>query len=102
MHDSPLGHRGDEVTAALAGQESNRLNADCLPRGLWLAFRMKTLVALAHWPAGLTFRENVLNLGFAAREIAIGWFPRWNAGWLVCDMNLLIFYIVRHDGCILS
>jgi len=36
---------------------------------------MQALVALAHWPAGLTLRENVLNLGFAAREIAIGWFP---------------------------
>jgi hypothetical protein len=43
--------------------------------GLRLAFLMQPLVALAHWPAGLTLRENVLNLGFAAREIAIGWFP---------------------------
>jgi hypothetical protein len=59
---------------------------------------MKALVALAHRPAGLTLRENVLNLGFAAREIALGWFPRWSAGRLGCDMNFLIFYIVRHDS----
>ena len=75
MHDSPLGHRGDEATAELAGQESNRLTSDCLARGLRLTFRMKALVALAHWLAGLTLRENVFNLGFAACEIAIGWFP---------------------------
>jgi hypothetical protein len=75
LHDFPVGPRGDEVTAELAGQESNRLTSDCLPRGLWLAFHMKALVALAHWLAGLTFRENVFNLGFAACEIAIGWFP---------------------------
>jgi hypothetical protein len=36
---------------------------------------MKALVTLAHRTAGLTLRENVLNLGFAAREIAIGWLP---------------------------
>jgi hypothetical protein len=59
---------------------------------------MKALIALAHRPARLSLRENVLNLGFAAREIAIGWFPRWRADRLGCGMNLLIFCIVRHDG----
>jgi hypothetical protein len=63
---------------------------------------MKALIALAHRPAGLTLRENVLNLGFAAREIAIGWFPQWSASRLGCGMNVLIFYIVRHDGSTLS
>lgn len=44
-----------------------------LLRRLGLAFWMQALVALAHRPAGLALRENVLNLGFAAREIAVGW-----------------------------
>ena len=75
---------------------------DCLSRRLRLAFCVKTLVALAHRLAGLTLGENVLNLGLAAREIAIGWFPRWSAGRLGHGMNLLIFYIVRHNGSTLS
>ncbi len=51
------------------------LTLDVLLRGLRLTFWMKALVALAHRPAGLALRENVLNLGFAAREITIGWDP---------------------------
>ena len=38
-----------------------------LPRRLRLTFYMKALVTLAHRPAGLTLRENVLNLRFGAR-----------------------------------
>jgi hypothetical protein len=60
---------------------------------------MKTLIALAHWPAGLTLREDVLNLRLTAREIAIGWFPGWSADQLGAGMNLLVFCIVRHDDC---
>jgi hypothetical protein len=63
---------------------------------------MKAFVAFAHWPAGLTLRENVLNLRFGARQIALGWLPRWSARWLGCSMNLLIFFIVRHHGGTLS
>ena len=54
---------------------NTHLTPGCLPRGLRLAFRMQALVTLAHRPAGLALRENALNLGFAAREIAAGWYP---------------------------
>ena len=93
-----MGQRGQEITKDSAGQERTHLTQSCLSRGLRLASYMKALVALAHWPAGLTLRENVLNLRFTTREIAIGWFPRRSAGRLGFSMNLLTFYIVRHDG----
>ena len=63
-----------------------------------MAFLMKALVALAQWPAGLALRKDVLNLGFAAREIAVGWYAYRYAVRLGCYMNLLIFCIVRHNG----
>jgi hypothetical protein len=87
---------------AKAGNPSLTPNCLPLPRRLWLAFRMQTLVTLAHWPTGLTLRKNVLHLGLAAGQIAIGWFPCLSVGWLGCAMNFLVFFIVRHDGCTLS
>ena len=45
------------------------------PLELRLAFWMKAFVTLAHRPAGLALRENVLNLRFAACEVAVCWFP---------------------------
>ena len=75
MNDTSVGCRVKEITADSAGQESKHLTMEILPRGLRLAFLMKALVAFAHRPAGFALRENVLNLGFAARVIAIGWYP---------------------------
>jgi len=54
---------------------NTHLTVGCLLRGLGLAFRMQALVTLAHRPAGLAPRENVLNLGFSAREFAACWYP---------------------------
>jgi hypothetical protein len=72
-----LGPQRDESHRRFGGQKRKRRisTLGVLLRGLQLAFLMKALVALAHRPAGLALREDVLNLGFAAREIAIGWFP---------------------------
>lgn len=58
---------------AAEGMKSPQILAGCLLRRLGLAFWMQAFVALAHRTAGLALRENVLNLGFAAREIAVGW-----------------------------
>jgi hypothetical protein len=58
-----------------ARQQQASPHPGCLPRRLRLTFHMKALVTFAHRPAGLTLRENVLNLGFTARQIAVGWFP---------------------------
>ena len=49
------------------GQHEALPHPEALPRRLWLTFYMKALVTLAHRPAGLTLRENVLNLRFGAR-----------------------------------
>ena len=46
-----------------------------LLRRLRMTLLKKPLVALAHRPAGLALRENIFNLGFAACEIAICWYP---------------------------
>jgi hypothetical protein len=72
-----LGPQRAKVTADLAGRRKTRLTSPLgvYLQGLRLACWMKALTALAHRPAGLALRENVLYLGFAAREIAIGWFP---------------------------
>ena len=73
---------------AAVGRNATNVNADsdrpgqCMPhsipgvllRGLRLAFWKEALVALAHRPAGLTLRKDVLDLGFATREIAISWY----------------------------
>jgi hypothetical protein len=70
-----VGRREKEITTDSAGQKRRTLpHAGVFLRGLRLAFLMKTLVALAQRPAGLALRKNVFNLGFAASEIAIGWF----------------------------
>ena len=47
---------------------------DVLLRRLRLAFWKEALVAFAHRPAGLALRKDVLDLGFATREIAISWY----------------------------
>ena len=49
------------------GQHEALSHPEALPRRLRLTFYMKALVTLAHRPAGLTLRENVLNLRFGAR-----------------------------------
>ena len=58
-----------------SGKNTPHLTLGVLLQGLGLALRMQALVALTHRPDGLALRENVLNLGFAAREIAVGWYP---------------------------
>ena len=75
MNDTSVGRRVKEITADSAGQESKHLTLGILLSRLRLAFLMKALVAFAHRPAGFALRENVLNLGFAAREIAISRYP---------------------------
>jgi hypothetical protein len=74
--DAPVGRRATNVNNRfLAGP------GQCIPhsipgvllRGLRLAFWKKALVALAHRSAGLALRKDVLDLGFATREIAISW-----------------------------
>lgn len=95
----------EEVTSPYIrpiGQHEALLHPGALPGRLRLTFYMKALVTLAHRPAGLTLRKNVLNLRFGARQIALGWLPRWSASWLGCRMNLLIFSIVRHNSGTLS
>jgi len=68
---------GMKVTADSAGQEKKRRTSTLcvLLQGLGLGFRMQALVALAQRLAGLALRENVLNLGFAARKIAVSRYP---------------------------
>jgi hypothetical protein len=68
-----VAQRGQEITKDSAGQERTHLTQSCLSRGLRLAFYMKAFVTFAHRPAGLTLREKILKLGFAAREVAIAW-----------------------------
>ena len=63
---------GMQSPQILQGRNTH-LTPGCLLRRLGLAFWVQVLVALAHRHAGLALRENVLNLGFAAREIAVGW-----------------------------
>jgi hypothetical protein len=60
----------EEVTSAYIrpiGQQEALPHPGALPRRLRLTFYMKAFVALAHRPAGLTLRENILNLRFGAR-----------------------------------
>jgi len=74
--DAAVGRRATKVnTDSWQGQDHAVPHSipGVLLRGLRLAFWKKALVALAHRSAGLALRKDVLDLGLAAREIAISW-----------------------------
>jgi hypothetical protein len=74
--NAAVGHRATNVNAdsGRPGPSMPHSIPGVLLRGFRLAFWKETLVALAHRSAGLPLRKDVLDLGFATREIAISWY----------------------------